>query len=168
MLLGLSFLCGCVLQWHEGGSSFSEALFYYVFIQCWECFSLSLFTSYTIKLRPSSGWPTLDCDTVGLILIFKRRLFHKDNPQGYEGNQNPENEQRIPAFSPLLSSLATLTRNLVSCFLFFSQLCFSPHISSPLHPCWRCHCKCHVENKEGRFIVCALLFCTQAGISVDS
>lgn len=41
-----------------------------------------------------------------LILVFKRRLFHKGNPRGYEGNRNSENEESIPSFPPLLSSLA--------------------------------------------------------------
>ena len=45
-------------------------------------------------------------ETASLIPIFKRRLFHKDNPRGSEGNQNSENEQRIPSFSPPLSSPA--------------------------------------------------------------
>lgn len=57
----------------------------------------SFYTLAHIRLRSLT-------ETASLIPIFKRRLFHKDNPPGgSEGNQNSENEQRIPSFSPLLS-----------------------------------------------------------------
>lgn len=87
-------------------------------------------------------------ETASLIHIFKRRLFYKDNPQGSERNQNSENEQRTLSACPLLSSLPPYSY-FHFLLLSLSSFSFCPHISSTLHPCQRCHCKCHVENEGG-------------------
>lgn len=79
-----------------------------------------------------------------LILIFKRRLFHKDNPRGYEGNQNSENEQRIPSFPPLLSSLAAYSYFSFRLFSFAGSVLISLLLSVPAGGV-----AATVENKEG-------------------
>lgn len=96
-------------------------------------------------------------ETASLILIFKRRLFHKDNPRGSVRNQNRKWAKNSFFFRSFifLSPLFLIPFPSPFCFSFFPPFSSCPHISATLHPCRRRHCKCHCGEWRRVVIVCA-------------
>lgn len=74
---------------------------------------------------------------------FERTPFHKDNPEGCQGIENSENEQRTPSFGPLLSSLAPHSAPSAA------SLLISPPSSVPAGGVSRCKCHVGERSKDG-------------------